>query len=99
MPERVRYLCTEDEDDPEHPNVFELPGPAGLDVRLADIKQFFPLSGSFHFRFKRRVGGVCVWVDVGEENETVRGLVVPARQDGVARRYHDFRTMAPSLLG
>mmetsp|Transcript_20090 Transcript_20090/g.63166 ORF Transcript_20090/g.63166 Transcript_20090/m.63166 type:complete len:309 (-) Transcript_20090:1256-2182(-) len=71
MPERIRYVVTEDDDDPEHPNVFELPGPAGLEVRLADVKQFFPLAGQFHFRFKRRVGGLCVWVDVGEDGAAV----------------------------
>lgn len=77
MPERVRYWCLEDDDDAQHPNVFSMPGPAGLDMRLADIKQYFPLPGSFHFRFKRRVGGVPMWVDVGEDEQTV-----PRWEDG-----------------
>ncbi|KAJ8611944.1 hypothetical protein CTAYLR_004378 [Chrysophaeum taylorii] len=71
MPERIRYWCPDDDDDPAHPNVFEMPGPHGLAVRLADIKTYFPLRGVFHFRFKRRVGGRCVWVDVADDDETV----------------------------
>lgn len=71
MPERVRYVVLEDDDEVSHPNVFEMPGPSGLSMRLADIKERFPLAGQFHFRFKRRVGNRVVWQDIGDDQEIV----------------------------
>lgn len=47
----VFYHVPEDQDDPEAPNVFSIPvnRPA---LRLKHIHQYFPLKGTYAFRFK-----------------------------------------------
>jgi len=66
--ERVRYVVPEDGDEFDHPNVFELAA-TGAGVRVGDVRRGFPLPGPFHLRFKRRVAGLVVWADAGEDVE------------------------------
>ena len=74
--ERIRYVVPEDGDEFEHPNVYELTGATGPKVRVGDVRKSFPLPGRFHLRFKRRVAGLVVWADAGDD------LAVAPRFDG-----------------
>mmetsp|Transcript_23599 Transcript_23599/g.72596 ORF Transcript_23599/g.72596 Transcript_23599/m.72596 type:complete len:370 (+) Transcript_23599:67-1176(+) len=70
--ERIYYVVPEDGDDEAHPNYFVLPGPSGLEVKLNDVKHFFPLgAANFHFRFLQAVGSMKAWVDVSEDTMAV----------------------------
>ena len=70
--ERIYYIIPEDGDDEAHPNYFMLPGPSGLEVKLNDVKHFFPFGGAnFHFRFLQLVGGMRAWVDLSEDTAAV----------------------------
>lgn len=33
---------------------------------MADIKKFFPLEGIYHFRFKYKLDGKAIWLDIKE---------------------------------
>lgn len=54
--ETGRYFIPSDGDDPAHPNVFQLPSDLvkGGSVLCGDVKNHFPLPGSYHFRFKKK---------------------------------------------
>ena len=69
--ERIYYIIPEDGDEETHPNYFFLPGPSGLEVKLNDIKHFFPLGPGYHFRFLQKIGGFKAWVDIGEDTAGV----------------------------
>ncbi len=58
----VLYHIPSDKDDSETPNAFRIPKPVES-VTLADIRNHFPLPGSYHFRVKQ---GGC-WVDLGSQ--------------------------------
>eukprot|EP00421_Protoceratium_reticulatum_P031103 CAMPEP_0168473180 /NCGR_PEP_ID=MMETSP0228-20121227/60189_1 /TAXON_ID=133427 /ORGANISM="Protoceratium reticulatum, Strain CCCM 535 (=CCMP 1889)" /LENGTH=62 /DNA_ID=CAMNT_0008489161 /DNA_START=48 /DNA_END=232 /DNA_ORIENTATION=- len=49
----VYYWVPTDNDDEEHPNVFDVL-PSGPSVRLRDVRARFPLPGLYHFRFRMR---------------------------------------------
>mmetsp|Transcript_11953 Transcript_11953/g.39323 ORF Transcript_11953/g.39323 Transcript_11953/m.39323 type:complete len:414 (-) Transcript_11953:130-1371(-) len=69
--ERIYYVVPEDGDDEGAPNYFFLPGPSGLEVKLNDIKHFFPLEGNYHFRFIQSIGGMRAWVDMSDDTSPV----------------------------
>jgi hypothetical protein len=39
------------------------------DVKLSDIRNMFPLEGEYIFRFKNKIGGSIVWMDVFEDSK------------------------------
>ena len=51
----VFYHLPLDDDSSTVPNVFQIPNNEyGNELRLKDIKEKFPLPGTYHFRFKLR---------------------------------------------
>ncbi len=75
-----RYFLPEDGDNEEHPNVFLAPKSSnGYPPRLGQIKDSFPLPGSYHFRFKtalvpgtdRDKHAVAVWMDCVDDSKSV----------------------------
>jgi hypothetical protein len=62
----VFYYIPEDKDDLAYPNAFGVPK-AIENITLVDIEQAFPLSGEFIFRFKYKVGGQSVWLDLNNK--------------------------------
>jgi hypothetical protein len=70
----IRYFIPEDGDDEAHPNVFKVLQDSG--VTLADIKQSFPIAGTYHFRFLRSLESFTVWMDVVADT-----AVVPVHQN------------------
>ena len=55
-----------------HPNVFSVPTSNSAPTKLREIIASFPLSGSFHFRFKTKVKDYgFVWMDVNNPNSDV----------------------------
>eukprot|EP00985_Skeletonema_marinoi_P011346 scaffold5388_cov66-Skeletonema_marinoi.AAC.1 len=70
-----------DGDNEENPNVFLAPKPSrpGYPPLLGQIKDTFPLPGSYHFRFKtalvpgtdRDKHAVAVWMDCVEDSKPV----------------------------
>ena len=77
----LRYFLPEDGDNEENPNVFLAPKPSrpGYPPLLGQIKDTFPLPGSYHFRFKtalvpgtdRDKHAVAVWMDCVEDSKPV----------------------------
>ncbi len=75
------YFIPEDGDLESQPNVFLAPKPrqAGYPPSLGEIKNAFPLSGSYHFRFKsplipgtdREKGAMPVWMDCVDDRQPV----------------------------
>jgi hypothetical protein len=76
-----RYFLPADGDDEDTPNVFLAPKPSrpGYPPLLGQIKGSFPLSGSYHFRFKtpivpgtdREKNAVAVWMDCVDDSAPV----------------------------
>eukprot|EP00928_Gymnodinium_smaydae_P095457 TRINITY_DN8215_c0_g1_i1.p1 TRINITY_DN8215_c0_g1~~TRINITY_DN8215_c0_g1_i1.p1 ORF type:complete len:185 (-),score=46.33 TRINITY_DN8215_c0_g1_i1:188-742(-) len=70
-PVLVFYHIPNDGDDPETPNAFPLIRPDG-GIRLQHVRAKFPLPGSYHFRFKLKIGdNPPVWMDVTNEESQV----------------------------
>jgi len=77
----IKYFLPEDGDNEENPNVFLAPKPSrpGYPPLLGQIKDTFPLPGSYHFRFKtalvpgtdRDKHAVAVWMDCVEDSKPV----------------------------
>jgi len=77
----IRYFIPEDGDQEDTPNVFLSPKPSrpGYPPLLGQIRGAFPLTGSYHFRFKtalvpgtdREKGAVAVWMDCIDDSEPV----------------------------
>jgi hypothetical protein len=63
----VFYTILEDFDDPEQPNAFGVNKAVG-EITLKDIKQAFPLEGTYHFRFKYLHNKIPVWMDLNNED-------------------------------
>jgi hypothetical protein len=86
----IRYFIPEDGDEEMHPNVFLAPKAAqpGYPPLLGQVKDSFPLEGSYHFRFKAPLvpGGdregsgsgsgsgsnMSVWMDCVDDSQPVR---------------------------
>lgn len=66
----VCYHLPSDRDDPEHPNAFLIPKSAE-DITLKDVKQAFPLPGSYHFRFKVKFDSGSYWIDCVDDAASV----------------------------
>ncbi len=76
-----RYFLPADGDDEDTPNVFLAPKSSrpGYPPLLGQIKSSFPLSGSYHFRFKtpivpgtdRDKNAVAVWMDCVDDSAPV----------------------------
>ncbi|KAL4471725.1 hypothetical protein ABPG74_008618 [Tetrahymena malaccensis] len=64
----VFYHIPQDKDDPDIPNVFCVPK-AQEEIRLADIKNYFPLNGQYIFRFKYKYNNQVVWMDIPENSK------------------------------
>eukprot|EP00933_Yihiella_yeosuensis_P045016 TRINITY_DN40327_c0_g1_i1.p1 TRINITY_DN40327_c0_g1~~TRINITY_DN40327_c0_g1_i1.p1 ORF type:complete len:185 (-),score=44.15 TRINITY_DN40327_c0_g1_i1:88-642(-) len=73
----VYYWIPGDNDDPDHPNSFEVPIQGG-GPKLRDIRARFPLPGTYHFRFKMKWESGYVWMDVTNEDS-----IVPTCEDKV----------------
>jgi len=77
----IRYFLPEDGDEEAYPNVFLAPKPRqpGAPPTLGQVRNAFPLPGTYHFRFKsplypggdRDKGAMAVWMDVTKENAVV----------------------------
>lgn len=77
----IRYFIPEDGDTEDHPNIFLMSKPtqSGFSPRLRDIKESFPMPGSYHFRFKaplipgtdREKGSFAVWMDCADDDQHV----------------------------
>merc|ERR1712159_256627 len=67
----VYYLVQGDRDDPDHPNAFVLDKPYDQIV-VGDVRQNFPLCGTFHFRFKIKYEAFGhVWLDLTDDGRKV----------------------------
>lgn len=64
----ISYFIPEDGDDEAHPNIFISEEPI---TTLGQLKQNFPLKGSYHFRFRKSIGDLNVWMDVVDDKNTV----------------------------
>lgn len=82
LPLVFSYFIPEDGDTELSPNVFLAPkkgAGTGFAPRLGEIKQSFPLPGSYHFRFKtalvpgtdREKGALPVWMDCVDDDQYV----------------------------
>ena len=60
----------EDKDDPKEPNIFTIPIPQHR-ITLAHVHQYFPLKGTYTFRFKIAFDALVVWLDVNNMNQTL----------------------------
>ncbi|CAJ1936933.1 unnamed protein product [Cylindrotheca closterium] len=77
----IRYFIPEDGDEETHPNVFLAPKPRhpGTPPTLGQIKDAFPLPGTYHFRFKsplypggdRDKGAMSVWMDLVNDADPI----------------------------
>ena len=75
------YFIPEDGDDEVCPNVFLAPKPRqpGAPPTFSQVRDAFPLPGTYHFRFKsplypgadRDKGAMPVWMDIVDEREVV----------------------------
>merc|ERR1712021_300077 len=67
----IYYMVQGDRDDPEHPNAFVVSKPYDKIV-VGDVREVFPLSGTFHFRFKIKYGAFGhVWLDLTDDSRKV----------------------------
>ncbi|CAD2107027.1 conserved Plasmodium protein, unknown function [Plasmodium vinckei] len=66
----VFYNIINDKEDKNSQNVFYISKPANL-ITLSDIKNEFPLVGTYHFRFKITQNNNTVWVDITDEASNV----------------------------
>lgn len=80
-PPQISYFIPEDGDSEDHPNIFlmQKPTQSGFSPRLRDIKESFPMPGTYHFRFKtplipgtdREKGAFAVWMDCTHDDQHV----------------------------
>lgn len=63
----IYYSILDDFDDPEQPNAFGI-SKSVADITLKDIKQAFPLEGTYHFRFKYLHNKIPVWMDLNNDD-------------------------------
>ena len=47
-------------------NYFKIHKPTN-DIRLHDIKQYFPVPGDYHFRFQFKYQNQLVWLDLSND--------------------------------
>lgn len=61
----IYYHVPEDRDNPDEPNLFVVPVHKN-GLKLQHIYQYFPLKGTYVFRFKYSHDGFVVWLDVAD---------------------------------
>ena len=61
----IYYHVPEDKDNPDEPNLFTVPVQKNS-IRLQHIYQYFPLKGTYIFRFKFSHDGFVVWLDLAD---------------------------------
>ncbi|SBT78859.1 conserved Plasmodium protein, unknown function [Plasmodium ovale] len=66
----VFYHIINDKEDKNSQNVFYISKPINL-ITLNDVKNEFPLVGTYHFRFKLIHNNTPVWVDVSDESSPI----------------------------
>ncbi len=66
----IRYFVPEDRDVEEKPNAFILYKDQEK-VRLADIKENFPLPGEYVFRFKTTYEKKNIWIDFNDNDSVL----------------------------
>ena len=85
----VYYFIPADGDKEEYPNAFKLRG-SYTSLTIRQIKNAFPLPGTYYFRFKIRVGSSYAWMDPKHDDD-----IVPLYDDTiiakVLRIHCDFR--------
>jgi len=59
----VQYFVPEDKEDEEKCNAFIVYKDIEQ-VRIDDIRESFPIPGTYHFRFKFKLGTKNVWIDL-----------------------------------
>ena len=66
----IQYFIPEDKDDSDKFNVFMIYKDIDS-VRYNDIKESFPLPGTYYFRFKFKLNNQVVWIDLTNMNAPV----------------------------
>ncbi|GAW83011.1 hypothetical protein, conserved [Plasmodium gonderi] len=69
----VFYHIINDKEDKNSQNVFYITKPINL-ITLSDIKNEFPLIGTYHFRFKIVHNNTPAWVDITDEFSPIPSL-------------------------
>ncbi|VWU51957.1 conserved protein, unknown function [Hepatocystis sp. ex Piliocolobus tephrosceles] len=69
----VFYHIINDKEDKNSQNVFYICKPINL-ITLNDIKNEFPLVGTYHFRFKIIHNNTPVWVDINDGSSPIPSL-------------------------
>ncbi|CAA9990400.1 conserved Plasmodium protein, unknown function [Plasmodium knowlesi strain H] len=69
----VFYNIINDKEDKNSQNVFYIPKPINS-ITLQDIRNGFPLVGTYHFRFKIIHNNNPAWVDISEESSPIPSL-------------------------
>ncbi|CAG9475928.1 conserved Plasmodium protein, unknown function [Plasmodium vivax] len=69
----VFYNIINDKEDKNSHNVFYIPKPINA-ITLHDIRNGFPLVGTYHFRFKIIHNNTPAWVDISEESSPIPSL-------------------------
>ncbi|KAJ1614229.1 hypothetical protein OIY81_583 [Cryptosporidium canis] len=93
----VYYFIPSDGDKEDNPNAFKVrSGRSYLTVR--QIKESFPLPGSYYFRFKVRVGSAYAWMDPLNDDDAAP-LYDDAIITKVLRIHWDHKSRHLSRLG
>ncbi|CRG95724.1 conserved Plasmodium protein, unknown function [Plasmodium gallinaceum] len=69
----VFYQIINDKEDKNSQNVFYISKPINT-ITLNDIKNEFPLIGTYHFRFKILLNNTHVWVDINDDSSSIPSL-------------------------
>ncbi|GAB68488.1 hypothetical protein PCYB_133620 [Plasmodium cynomolgi strain B] len=69
----VFYNIINDKEEKNSQNVFYIPKPINS-ITLHDIRNGFPLVGTYHFRFKIIHNNTPAWVDISEESSPIPSL-------------------------
>jgi len=73
----IYYIVPEDYDEQEQPNAFGISKSID-EIKLKDVRDHFPLEGTYHFRFKYQYHKAVVWMDLNNDD-----CKVPTFQDRV----------------
>ncbi|CRH03932.1 conserved Plasmodium protein, unknown function [Plasmodium relictum] len=69
----VFYQIINDKEDKNSQNAFYISKPLNA-ITLYDIKNEFPLIGTYHFRFKILYNNTHVWVDINDDSSSIPSL-------------------------
>lgn len=93
----VYYFIPSDGDKEDNPNAFRVKGTRSS-LTVKQIKDSFPLPGSYYFRFKVRIGNTHAWMDPLSD-EDVAPLYNDAIIAKVLRIYWDCKGRLPPRSG